>query len=255
VGDAVLTLDDLYRSIPNEYRERITREQNVNYVNQWIQTELLYQEALKRKLHKERDVRMRLGQMERNLLSAELLSREQSAANGSELADSTILQYYTENQELFRRTEESIRLVQLVVDKYATAVALKPQITSQSFQEIAQQHSIAPVDELRSAPYVPVSELPDEFRVALQSATPGMTAGPVKMEDGFYLLHVIDRQPAGSAAQFEEVRDGIVDQLTAQRQKMQVERLVSSLRMQTNVTYLFDAIPGARTPAPDSASH
>ncbi len=255
VGDAVLTLEDLYRSIPPEYRDRITREQNVNYVNQWIQTELLYQEALKRKLHKERDVRMRLAQMERNLLSAELLSREQASASGTALADSTVQEYYAQNQEMFRRADEVVRMVQLVVEKYGTAVSLKSQITPQNFQQVAAEHSIAPVDDPHSAPYVPMSELPDEFRNALRYAQPGVTAGPVKMEDGYYLLHMLDRQPAGSIAQLDEVRDRIVDQLTAQRQKMQVERLVSSLRMQTNVTYLFDAIPGARSPAPGTADY
>ena len=37
VGNSV-TVDDLYRSIPPEYSDQITRGQNVNYVKQWIDT-------------------------------------------------------------------------------------------------------------------------------------------------------------------------------------------------------------------------
>jgi parvulin-like peptidyl-prolyl isomerase len=255
VGDAVLTLEDLYRSIPPEYRDRITREQNVNYVNQWIQTELLYQEALKRKLHKRPDVRLRLSQMERNMLSAELLGSEQSSTAAVMLADSTVRQYYEQNRDMFARPEEAIRLVQLVVESYGTAASLKSQVNPQNFLTIAAQHSITPVDDPRSAPFVPIGELPEAFVAPLRTAQPGATVGPVKMDDEYYLLHVLDRQPAGSISLIDEVRDQIVDQLTSQRQKMQVERLVSSLRMQTNVTYHFDVIPGARSPAPDTAGY
>ena len=42
IGKSVLTVEDLYKSIPPEYADRISPEQNVNYVKQWIQTELLY---------------------------------------------------------------------------------------------------------------------------------------------------------------------------------------------------------------------
>ena len=47
VGNDYLTLAELKESIPAEYSDVITRDQNVLYVRQWINTEILYQEAVR----------------------------------------------------------------------------------------------------------------------------------------------------------------------------------------------------------------
>lgn len=254
VGDAVLTLDDLYRSIPPEYRERITRDQNINYVKQWIDNELLYQEALKRKIHKEREMRRRLERMRRDLLSAELLSRQQRENQTVHVSDTMVQEYYERNKETFTRPKEVVRFLQIVVDKYSQALAIRNEATAENFLSLAAKHSSLPAEDPRSVPYIPFDELESGMAGALRNARPGSTRGPVKLDDGYCLLHLLDRQDAGTVATLDEVRDQIVDRLTAEIQKREIDRLLESLRMKTNVTLQVELIPGktggsAETPA------
>jgi parvulin-like peptidyl-prolyl isomerase len=249
VGDAVLTLDDIRSSIPAEYRDRITREQNIAYVKQWIDTELLYQEALKRRLLREPAIRSRLESMKRELLSAELLSRQQASA--APLSDSTVLRYYEANRETFARPHEVVRCLQIVVDKYAQASALRAQVTPENFLALAEQSSLLPPEDPRSVPYMAPDDLPAPVAAALAGLRVGGTTQPVKVGERFSIVHLLDRQPAGSTATLDEVRDRIVDRLTAQIQKEEIDHVLSSLRMKTEVTFNFDAIPG-KPPAPDS---
>ena len=69
VGEHVLTLDDLYKSIPPEYSDFITREQMINYVKQWIDNEILYEEALRQKIDKEDAIKTRLARMKQALFA------------------------------------------------------------------------------------------------------------------------------------------------------------------------------------------
>jgi hypothetical protein len=75
IGNSVLTVNDLYKSIPQQYLEQITREQNIEYVKQWIDNELLFREALRRNFDKEQPIKERLEKMKKDLLIAELISR------------------------------------------------------------------------------------------------------------------------------------------------------------------------------------
>lgn len=252
VGDTELTLDDLYASIPAEYRDRITREQNVNYVKQWIDTELLFQEALKRRLQREAVIRGRLEQIKRDLLSAELLTREQIEGGEVRVSDTLVQQYYQQNRETFVRSKEVVKYMQMVVADQPAAQSLMASANAANFAELAERHGGLPED-LRAPPYTPIDELPVEFQSVLGTARLGSVVGPVAMEDGFYVLHVVDRQPAGSTASLEEVRDAITERLTSQLQKREIERFLANLRMRTNVTFNFDAIPGAAGIDPDSA--
>jgi len=253
VGDAVLTVDDIFRSIPPEYRERITREQNVNYVKQWIDTELLYQEALKRKMRREKPIRERLARMERDLLSAEMLSRAQLAAADLNISDTMIQEYYDQNRETLTRQSDVVRLLHMALDKQALAQSLKSQATPANFATLAAQHSTQSPDDPLNAPYVEIDELPPAMQGPVRAARVGSVVGPITIDSTFHLLCVVDRQSAGSTATLDEVREMIADRLASHVQKREIERLIEELRLKTNVTYDFNRIPGTRAEVPDSA--
>ena len=75
VGKSILTVEDFQKSIPPEYSDQITREQNINYVKQWIDTELLFKEAMRQKIDRDPVIRDRLEKMKKDLLAAEMMNR------------------------------------------------------------------------------------------------------------------------------------------------------------------------------------
>ncbi len=251
VGDAVLTLDDLYNSIPAEYSELITHEQNANYVRQWISTELLYQEALRRKVDKEKEIKSRLEKMKKDLLSAEMINRC-SAENSSAVSDNAISDYYQKNKQLFVREQNVVKYYEIVVDDASEAQEIRRIATPENFQDLVVSRSKYPSGDVASTPFVVLEAIPPILRQAISAASVPSIIGPVKTEEGYHILRLISKFEKGGIATEEEVRDKIVSQLSNVTQKGEVEKLISELRLKTDVEFNFDLIPGSDKPVDSS---
>lgn len=251
VGKSVLTLDDLFSSIPPEYSEQITHEQNVNYVRQWISTELLYQEALRQKIDREQEIKARLEKMKKDLLSAEMINRC-SMKNNEAVSDKAIRAYYEKNKQHYIREHDVVRYQEIVVDELATAQEVRKEVDEDNFEEVAALRSKYPSNDLDNTPFIVLDAVPPVLRKAITKSSAPSIIGPVKTEEGYHILHVISKLEKGGTATEEEVRDEIISQLSNASQKGEVERLIAELRLKTDVEFNFDLIPGSDKPAGDS---
>ncbi len=247
VGDATLTLDDLYKTIPPEYSNEISREQMINYVKQWIDTELLFQEALRKKVHKEKEISERLEQMKRDLLSAEIISRTSFAAGQDLVSEEAIINYYEEHKDSFVRQDDVFKYLEILVEDLSTAWKVRNMVTKDNFLDLAVRYSKTPVQDPRSVPFVQKNSLPKEISDALSSIRIEGTTAPIKMEDGYHIIRVLDKQSAGSTCELEEIREDIIGILSTEDQKRDMERLLSDLRLKMDYDFNFNTIPGLET--------
>jgi len=245
VGRAILTLDDLYERIPPEYSDRITREQKINYVKLWIDTELLYQEALRLNVHKEPEIRSRLTQMKKDLLSAEMISRNAVTASKNPISDDAVRAYYEEHKNEFVRGSDVIKYQEIVVGDQKTAWEVHRLITAENFLDLAVKYSTAPVQDPRTIPYVPVSSLPKNLAALIPTIKINGTTAPVEADGAFHIVRILDKQPAGSTCSLEEVREEIISSLSTDVQKRSMDELLSGLRLKMDYELHFDLIPGA----------
>jgi hypothetical protein len=251
VGNDYLTLAELKESIPPEYADVITRDQNVLYVRQWINTELLYQEALRQKINEEPVIKARLERMRKDLLSTELMSRS-AVRSGVEISDQAVREYYESNREQFVREYSVVRYEDIVVADLNVAFEIRRTVTHETFKNVAKSHSKHPgVDE--SAPFVALDAIPLKLRNAIIATTtfPSII-GPYGEADGFHVMRVIGKYDKGTIASVDEVRDEIVSRLSNITQKDETERLISEIRAKSDVEFNIDVIPGAV--AADNAS-
>jgi hypothetical protein len=253
VGHSYLTLAELKESIPTEYSDVITRDQNVLYVRQWINTELLYQEALRQKINEEPEIRMRLERMRKDLLGSELISRSASKA-GSGVGDQAVREYYEANREQFARENSMVRYEDIVVDEVNLAFEIRRTVTHESFKNVAKTHAKARgvgLDE--SIPYVALDAIPPKLRNAILAVTayPAII-GPYGAEDGFHVMRVLGKFDKGTIASIDEVRDEIVSRLSNITQKDETERLISEIRAKSDVEFNVDQIPGVGAVADDA---
>ena len=163
VGSSVLTLDNLYKSIPPEYSDFVTREQMINYVKQWIDNEILYQEALRQKIDKEDEIKERLKRMKQDLLCAEIINRNAGSAQNIQISDAMLEQYYNENKSKFLRAKDAVRYIQIVVDDAAAAWNVRAKVTPDNFLYCASQYSKIPVPDPRTVPYATLDEIPPQL--------------------------------------------------------------------------------------------
>ena len=243
VGQRVLTLDDLYKSIPPEYSDFITREQMINYVKQWIDNEILYQEAMRQKIDKEEAIKERLRRMKQDLLCAEMINRNSISSQNIQISDDMIQNYYNENKSKFVRDKNAARYVQIVVEDAATAWNVRTQATPDNFLFLASKYSKIPVADPRTVPFVNVSEIPPQIAQEIATIRVNGTSNPVKTDLGYHIIRVLDKQPKGSIRGIEEVRDDIVNVLSTKTQNAAIEQMLSGLRLKMAVEVHLDIVP------------
>jgi parvulin-like peptidyl-prolyl isomerase len=243
IGKSVLTVEDLYKSIPPEYADRISPEQNVNYVKQWIQTELLYREALRLKYDKEAHIQERLEKMKKDLLAAEVINRSSKHFSNS-IEQTSITDYYTQNQNKFIRDKDMVIYLEIVVEDLKTAYLIKQNANLHNFSEYAEKYSKIPFSDTLNVTPVPVDDVPADLKSAIQATMPGNISNPIKSGIGYQLLLIIEKLPKGSICREEEVREEILTILSAKKQKENIEKMISSLRLKNDMEYNMNLITG-----------
>ncbi|MDR2592302.1 MAG: peptidyl-prolyl cis-trans isomerase [Chitinispirillales bacterium] len=253
VGNDYLTLAELKESIPPEYSDVITRDQNVLYVRQWINTEILYQEAIRLGIDQEPVIKARLERMRKDLLSTELMSRSASASN-VEISEQAIREYYESNREQFVREYNVVRYEDIVVPDVNVAFEIRRTVTHESFKNVAKTHSKSPEGVSENAPYVVLDAIPPKLRNAIITTTvlPAII-GPYGAEDGFHVMRVTGKYDKGTIASIDEVRDEIISRLSSITQKGETERLISEIRARSDVEFNVDLIPGVGAVTPETS--
>ena len=254
VGQHVLTLDDLYKSIPPEYSDFITREQMINYVKQWIDNEILYEEALRQKIDREDAIKVRLMRMKQDLLCAEMINRNSMSSQNIQISDDMIQNYYNENKNKFLREKDAARYIQIVVGDATTAWSVKTQATPDNFLFLASKYSKIPVADPRTVPYMNISDIPPQIAQEIATIRVNGTSNPIKTDLGYHIIHVLDKQPKGSIRGIEEVHDDIVNVLSTKTQNAAIEQMLSGLRSKMAVEVHLDVVPNIQKNVNDSAA-
>ncbi|MBN1982615.1 MAG: peptidyl-prolyl cis-trans isomerase [Chitinivibrionales bacterium] len=242
VGNAVLTIDDLSQSIPKEYTNTITQQQRINFIKKWMDTELLYQEALRRNIHKEKAIKMRIEQMKRDLLSAEMITRNIPNLAPDAVSQEALLAYYEQNKNSFIRETDVVKYLEIIVADLKTGWEIRNTITVDNFLAMAAQNSLVPVPDPQKVQYIPVQNLPPELAGILLTLKLNGISTPVKSNDGVHIALLLDRQKAGDVCLLEEVREEIHTILMTQLQKKQIENLLSELKKKNNNEFHFELI-------------
>lgn len=253
VGKSILTVNDFYNSIPPEYSEQITREQNINYIKQWIDTELLYQEALRRRIDRDSLITNRLEKMKMDLLAAEMINRNSLQNQASLTDDNTVRTYYEKNKDNFIRENDIAKYLEIVVTDQRTAWYINKNATKDNYLSLAAEYSQQPPPETINVPFVIIDEIQPEVRHAIESTAINTTSNPVKSELGFHIVFVLDKLYKGGICKEDEVWEDIVNQLSTSSQKENVEKLLADLRIKTNVEFNADLITtGIHAPGSDN---
>jgi peptidyl-prolyl cis-trans isomerase C len=242
VGKSVLTVDDLKQNIPPEYSSQITMEQNIDYVKQWINTELLYQEAIRKKIDKNKEIKKRLYKMKKDLLAAELISRNSSQNNSSLIDNQKIHAFYELNKENFKREKDIVKFFEIVVTDSRIAWYITKNGTSDNFLTLAAEYSQQPIPDSVNVAFSIIDELQPEIQRAVSVTTIGSISNPIQTELGYHILYIINKLKQGEICEENEIRDDIINQITAKYQKEKLEQLLADLRLKTNITFNSDLI-------------
>ena len=236
VNGAKITLEDLYAEIPEYYQNSVTFEQKSQFVERWINSEILYQEALRRGLQRDALLREKIRAAEKNILIAELIQRE--LRDRVQVTEEEARQYYQDHLNDFTRKADEVRASQILVPTLEEAQKIRREIEAGgSFTQLAREHSVDPsAEQDGDLGYFAQQDVLQEVAKMAFSLSPGALSQPVKTEFGYHLITVADVKKKGTVRSFELVRDEISSQFYAIKELEQLELFLEELRDNSSIS-------------------
>ncbi len=258
VGQAYLTRDELVRALQLLPVQIDSTEASQQVIEQWITTQLLYQEALRRGLRNDPEVQRLLEENERSVLISALLERiyqEEEAASEDPLTPSEVQAYYERYKEQLRLREPYVRVRYLHTTRAQDARTVHQtlqgtDVVSDSLWEalVARYANNPEEARLLASRYFPESRLftatvLTSLREALRRLRDGELAPLIAIDGHYHILQLVERLPAGTIPELRWIYDEVAQQARIQARKQIYARLVQRLRNEARVRGELELYP------------
>jgi peptidyl-prolyl cis-trans isomerase C len=236
VNGVKLTENDMRSLVPRDFYDRLTSDHKNQIIEEWIQNELLYQEALKEGIDREESIQRLLNQSRQHLLSNELLERRLESIEKP--ADEVLKQYYDEHRDLFELQANEYRVRYALFDNKVDADDFHRKVKrDESFSDLARVVSKDPsstnggdigvINEEMVDPAIWEGIISTKTKYGLHRIS-----DPFSVVDGWACIIIDEEYEAGTLKLFEHARELVYDMyMTEQREKVKkdfVERLISN---------------------------
>ena len=242
VGNQELSVEDLKDVIPQKQDELVTQEQVQNYIQRWIDNELIYQEALRQGMNESAELERVLRRAEKEYLINELL--DSLMTKSINIPEQEIINYYEMNKDNFIRGKTEIKVLHILVSESGEANELRRRILrGEDFEEVAREASIDYKRKNRiDLGYFSSDDVVPEIASSLFRWRVGSVTRPIKSEFGYHIFKILDKKEPNTLKDYEEVKDEIVERLLAKRKeeiyKDYITNLKSKVEIKTNYDYL-----------------
>ena len=231
VGDRHLTREALERRIPPPFADTISPKEKQKLVENWIEEELLYREAIRQELDQDPELSERIDRAVRQLLANELITR--THAREAEVSEDEILAYYEEHRADFERDQLELRVRHLIVaDRNAQTRAWDRLQKGEFFEQVAREVSIdQSAVKGGDLGYFTKDMVNPSFWAACREAKLGHRIR-TRTELGYHIIEVTDRNDAGSIRDLVDVQGEIQQRILTERRREQRAKLLAELKEQ-----------------------
>ena len=204
-----------------------TEQGKKQLLEQMISFELMFQFGKEASLDKTKEFETEVEKFKKELLTQMVINKVISEVT---VTDYEALKYYEENRSMFSEPE-NVTAKHILISSEEEANKIKKEIESNNvtFEEAASQYSSCPSKEqggnlgsFSRGMMVP------EFEEAAFASEIGVVTEPVKTQFGYHLIKV-EAKNAGKDLDFEEVKDGVVNQLLQETQQKKYFDLIGEL--------------------------
>jgi len=231
VNGSKLTYEFLLDQFPLEYRSSINKEQLQRAIDAWVETELLYQEALKHKIDKDPSVKNMMEQKRKDIIAARFV--EISIPDNLDITDAVVDSVYQNNEDLFVAQEDMFKLRHIVLSTKSGAEAVHNRLKKgDSFASLVADYSEDEQTRKREGKlgFLTASALEENMVTALKTINIGQFTTPIKAQSGYYHIFLLeDRKTVGAKLPLEDIRGEISESIMADRQQFSYRELVKRL--------------------------
>jgi parvulin-like peptidyl-prolyl isomerase len=235
VNKAVLTENDIREYLPAG-AANIPPAQKEEFLRRWIDSELFYQEAVKRGMDKDPKIAKQLRDVRRDILANQLLQKEIVEKQAVTETDAKL--YFDSHQPEF---QHNVRYSQIVVLEAQQAEAVKAALDGGAdFAKLAKETSLDANTKGNGGDigiYLQrgSGEMPLDFEEKVFALAKGQVSEPIKLFNGFFIVKLADKRPVWPPVKFEDVREGLTSGLMMIKQKQAFDSLVESLKKTAQV--------------------
>jgi peptidyl-prolyl cis-trans isomerase C len=242
VGSKELTLNELENYLPTDSTLELSQVQIEQFVQRWIESELVYQEALSQDFDKDPEIQKELYRVQKDLIVSTFL--EQLLKGQQAVTEQEIEEYYEQKSEDFIRTLDFYHLNLIVLESLREANRVRNEIDKGlEFARAAQQYSMdASKQKGGDLGWVAFQELPESIAKALPSLKEGVLSRPIKGEIGYSLVLLIGIRKKGEIQTLEEARPLIVWNLKQRKRENAYRKLIALVGEKVNMQTNWDVI-------------
>ncbi len=222
VNGVTITQADFEReldALPDYARQLFSEpEGREKFLNEIVNKEVLYREALKKGLDKTPDFQKKVEDFRKLSLVSELFEKEVMAK--AAVSDQEVKDYYDKHRDDFTVTTE-IKASHILVKTEAEAQKVLERLKAgEKFSDVAKAVSIdkGSAGNGGNLGYFKKGQMVPVFEKAAAALAVGAVSVPVKTEFGYHVILVTDKKK-GPTLDFERVHDVIRQKLAADRQK------------------------------------
>lgn len=210
------------------------------FVDELVKKEMLYLEAQKRGMDKDKEFQKKVEEFKKITLINDLLDKE--IEHSPKVTDEDIKGYYEKNKEdflinkqirishIFIKTEDELNQVKQRIDK------------GEDFAKIASEMSADKASSKVGGDigFIKKGELAPELENVVFTMRKGQVSAPLKVKDGFRIIKVTDIK--GNLVEFDKVKGLINQRLIAEKQRESFEKFMEKIKKNYKIDINKDEI-------------
>ncbi len=223
----MVMLNERIEELPEYYRSAAVQHKK-EILNDLIVEKLLFDEAKRRKLDKDNEVRELIQKAKRKILIARLLADETTPKKL--ISDEDIESYYNQHKGQYL-VPEKVKASHILLSTEEEAKKVLDELNEGvDFGEMARQHSKdLTKDRGGDLGYFQKGQMIPEFEKACFRLQPGEISDIIKTRFGYHIIKVTDKRPA-EFKQLSDVKEKTRAKLIDQTKQQQFRNFVQSLK-------------------------
>lgn len=237
VGDRTLYFDDLKQSVPDYMFKTDSIAVVRNYMEQWIRSQVLLDEATRLGLDANPVIKNRIEKAIKDIMIAELRNQIQLNSVSDSISAEEVARFYTSNREMFVLNERHVKARHLFSLDNVTITTARTELASGvPWDEIVSKYAIDPEYSMQT----------DKQLVAVSQAFSGYPTlksylgviglnevSPITQESGYYhFIQIVEDRPEGDHPELPYVFDRIQEWLRLDRSRRAFKTYEQNLLVQ-----------------------
>jgi len=244
--NAQFTTNDLKQVIPSHTGFDISKVQIQDYIQRWIEREMVYKKAMSTGLDNDPQVQKKLHDLRKDYLVAAYL--EQNIDKQITVSEDEIESFYDENVKELVRPEDLYNVNYALASDYRTANSIRRRVRDgDSLAVIAQDSTFKANNNVyRDLGWVTLDELSETLANKVRWLSVDRPSKPFKTDAGYGVVLVSGIRKKGETQTLEEVRDQLAQRLRVSKREKRYAQLINELKENSDVKVNWNVLDSLR---------